>query len=415
MSTLNPTVSLYVPCLNGERHIQQTLESVLSQTHPISQIVVVDDGSTDQTSEIVKSFAIEVVRHPKTMGITKTRNTALEHSRGEFVACVDSDVILENDWLEKIMGNFTARVVGGVGGRIIETNRDSIVGQWIMAHRSPDGGTERKNPPSLPAGAAVYRRNALMEIGGYNDDKRYDHSDLDASMRVVQIGYVLAYEPEAVCYHHFSGTIRSLFDGLWRFKRDAFVNCGLFTNTLGLRRKIKINLSEFHQMLMDDYHAERFESMYLNIIGALRHSLLDIGLFDELHPGTDRRVSSETLEAIKTGIQYLFSQKEDISQELSREILSHVQDICVNRDGYENRSGLPAETSEEELRSFIQAQWPLADLNRVSDRLVMVLGFLNSLPAEVWEPMNQAVRNARPGAVGREGFRTAAHGIEEDV
>lgn len=405
MSTPDPTVSLYVPCLNGERHIQRTLESVLSQTHPISQIVVVDDGSTDRTSQIVKSFGVEVVKHPKTMGITKTRNTALEHSRGEFVACVDSDVILEDDWLEKIMGNFTAGGVGGVGGRIIETNRDSLVGQWVMAHRNSDGGTERMNPPSLPAGAVVYRRNALMEIGGYNDDKRYDHSDLDASMRVIQIGYVLTYEPEAICYHHFSGTIRSLFDGLWRFKRDAFVNCGLFTNGLGLQRKVKINLGEFCQMVMDDFHAGRFGGMHLNIIGALRHSLMDICLFDEIHPGTDRRVSSETLEALKAGIQYLFSQKENVSSTLSEEILSHVQDICMDGEECESRAELPVETSEAALQPFMQAHWPRADLNRVSDWLVMVLGFLNSLPAEVWGPMNQAVRNARP----------AEHGMEEDV
>ena len=114
MQTTPARVSLYVPCLNGEKHIKRTLESVFSQTYPISQILVVDDGSTDQTPRILEPLPVEVIRHPENLGITRTRNTALENVREQFVASVDADVVLEPDWLEKIMRNFTEGSIGGV-------------------------------------------------------------------------------------------------------------------------------------------------------------------------------------------------------------------------------------------------------------------------------------------------------------
>ena len=389
MQTVSSRVTLYVPCLNAERHIKSTLESVFSQTYPISQVLVVDDGSIDQTAKIIESFPIEIIHHPKTLGITKTRNTALENAREEFVASVDADVILEPDWLEKIMSNFShIAALGGIGGRIIETNTDPTLGQWISVHRNPDGGEKKKNPPCLPTSAVVYRKMALLEIGGFNDDKRYDHSDLDASMRVVQIGYVLGYEPGAVCYHHFQGDIRSLFDGLWRFKKDAFVNCGLFANRFGLQRKIKINLSEFCQKAFDDFNGGRHALVHLDVIGALRHSLMDIRLYRELHPEEGRAFSAETLQAIKAGIHYLLSGTKGLCRDLSTSILRHVLDISMDTAEEKTQGEDPEYPVDGDLASYIACQFPEADFRCVSDWLVMFLGFLNSLPLEMWEAMN---------------------------
>ena len=391
--TSSVQVSLYIPCLNAEKHIKRTLESIFSQSYPIAEVLVVDDGSKDQTTKILESFPVEIIRHRENLGITKTRNTALEHARGEFVASVDADVILERDWLKRIMSNFSdSAAVGGVGGRIIETNTESLIGQWISVHRNPDGGEKKKNPPCLPTSAVVYRRRALLEIGGFNDDKRYDHSDLDASMRVIQIGYVLAYEPEAICYHHFQGDIRSLFDGLWRFKKDAFVNCGLFSNPFGLERKIRINLSEFCQMAMDDFNAGRHRIVHLNIIGALRHCLMDLRLYGQLHTDQRNTVDIETFGALKRGLVYVFSQKETISPGLATSILGHTLDICIDRERENMTRDYPEDLADKDLPSYIKHVFPEADLHRVSDWLVMFLGFLNSLPSEMWELMNRCAK-----------------------
>jgi glycosyltransferase involved in cell wall biosynthesis len=390
MTATHPeAVSLYIPCRNAESHLEGTLESVFSQSYPIAEVIAIDDGSTDQTAKILGSHPVQVIRHPKALGITQARNTALEQVRGDYVASVDADVILEPDWLEKIMGNFSEGLVGGVGGRIVEKNTQTLIGQWILAHRNPDKGKCKGNPPALPTAAVIYRRKALLEIGGFNDDKRYDHSDLDASMRVVMIGYRLIYEPEAICHHHFQGGVRALFDGVWRFKKDAYINCGLFTNGFGLRRKIKINLGEFYQMAMDDFHEGRHSILPLSIIGALRHSLMDIRLFCQLHPANGKLSDAHTFMALNLGLQYIFSQKETISRSLAAEILKDVVDICMDSEIQNSPPEFRENAGDQELLARIKDRFPLADLQRVSDWLVMILGFLNSFPAEIWENMNR--------------------------
>jgi glycosyltransferase involved in cell wall biosynthesis len=387
-NTFTP-VSLYIPCRNAADHLEQTMESVFSQNYPILEVIAIDDGSTDNTRKLLESLPVRVIHHPKSLGITKTRNTALEHVKGEFVASVDADVILEADWLEKIMVNFSEGWVGGVGGRLIETNTRSLVGQWVVAHRDPDRGEEKRIPPALPTSAVVYRRKALLEIGGFNDDRRYDHSDLDASMRVVMIGYRLVYEPSAVCYHHFRGDIRGLFDGMWRFKKNAYINCGLFANDLGLRRKIEINLGEFYQMLMHDFHAGRNDILHLDVIGALRYSLMDIHLYSQLHPENGKRSDVDTFAALKLGLQYLFKQKEGISLPLMTDILDNILDIPMGSEMEKNSPEPSQDTGGQELAVEIKKRFPQADLNRVSNWLVMFSGFINSFPSEILEAVNR--------------------------
>jgi len=394
VSTHTGKVSLYIPCRNAEKHLEKTLRSVFSQTHPLLEVIAVDDGSEDRTGEILESYGVRVVRHQEPMGITRARNTALHHARGEFLASVDADVVLEPDWLEKIMTNFSEGFVGGVGGRIVERNVDSLVGRWILAHRNPDKGETKLVPPALPTTAVVYRRKTLLEIGGFNDDKRYDHSDLDASMRAVMIGYRLVYEPEATCYHYFQGDIRRLFDGMWRFKKDAYVNCGLFVNPFGLRRKVEINLGEFYQMLMDDFGAGRRTIMPLDIIGALRHSLMDIRLYCRLHPDHIRGLEGDTFGALKLGLRYILEQKEAVSGPLAADILREIWDISVDsaREGALSESA--GGNGNVGLSGFLRARFPRADLERVSEWLTMFLGFLNSFPDEIWESMNRPAEQA---------------------
>jgi glycosyltransferase involved in cell wall biosynthesis len=392
------SVSIYVPCRNAENHIARTLESVFAQTYQILEVIAVDDGSTDETERILESFPVQVIRHPRSLGITRTRNTALEHVRGEFVASVDADVILSPNWLERIMTNFSGGFVGGVGGRTIEMNTESLFGQWMVAHRNPDRGKEKDHPPALPTSAVVYRRKALLEIGGFNDDKRYDHSDLDAAMRVVMIGYRLVYEPQAVCYHHFQGDQRAVFDGVWNYRKDAYVNCGLFTNPSGLGRKVEINSGEFYQMLMDDFHAGRHAIMPLSVVGALRHSLLDIRQYARLHP--DRGgVDTDTFGALKTGLRYLFDQKKEISPPLEAQILGDVLDIRMDSEAETVFERFSGHVGEEELTSHLKNRFPHARLDRVSHWLTIFLGFLNSLPEEVWDVMNRHVENGNQGQV----------------
>jgi len=103
---MDKEVSLYVPCFNAAGYVRSCLESVFSQTYPIREVLVIDDGSVDNTLQSVSDFKVEPIRYETNLGITVVRNAALSMVSGEFVAGVDSDVVLEREWLERIMPHF---------------------------------------------------------------------------------------------------------------------------------------------------------------------------------------------------------------------------------------------------------------------------------------------------------------------
>lgn len=100
-----PLVSVIIPAFNAEIFIARTLESVLSQTYQNTEVLVVDDGSTDTTAEIVKSFAHKDSRvslfHQSNAGVAAARNLAIEKSKGEYIAPIDADDIWYPQNLEK--------------------------------------------------------------------------------------------------------------------------------------------------------------------------------------------------------------------------------------------------------------------------------------------------------------------------
>jgi len=90
-----PRVSITMPVLNGERHISEAIESILAQTYQDFELIVVDDGSTDRTPELIRRFAnrtnLKCVRHPERQGIARSVNDGVCHSSGELIAFLDHD------------------------------------------------------------------------------------------------------------------------------------------------------------------------------------------------------------------------------------------------------------------------------------------------------------------------------------
>ncbi len=93
-----PKISVIMPVLNGEKYLNQAIESILNQTFTDFELIVVDDGSTDQTPEILRSYAelderVRILTNPENKGISYSRNRGVEYSRGEYIANMDAD-----DW-----------------------------------------------------------------------------------------------------------------------------------------------------------------------------------------------------------------------------------------------------------------------------------------------------------------------------
>lgn len=106
-----PTISIVMPVLNGERYIAEALESIRSQTYRDYELLVVDDGSTDRTREIVMTFAgrmnVRIIRHETNLGITPSVNDGLRHASGKFVAFLDHDDAWLPEFLETQLAYLT--------------------------------------------------------------------------------------------------------------------------------------------------------------------------------------------------------------------------------------------------------------------------------------------------------------------
>jgi len=99
-------VSIIVPAYNAEKYIGEAIESVLRQTYPYFEVIIVDDGSKDRTVEIVKSFKdkrIHLIQHSKNKGVSAARNIAMKHAEGKWFALLDADDQWLPERLEKLM------------------------------------------------------------------------------------------------------------------------------------------------------------------------------------------------------------------------------------------------------------------------------------------------------------------------
>ena len=126
-------VSVITPCYNGAAYVSQTIESVLSQTYPHWEMIVVDDGSKDSSAEIVRSYAEKdpriILLQQENAGSAAARNNGIRNAKGRYLALLDADDLWEPDFLEeqiRFMGEHNAICVYG-SYRCIDENSNEIL------------------------------------------------------------------------------------------------------------------------------------------------------------------------------------------------------------------------------------------------------------------------------------------------
>jgi len=181
-----PVVSVIMPAFNREKYIAESIKSALSQSFKDFELIIIDDGSTDKTFQIAKSFEkdprVRVVKNEKNLGIAKTRNRGLELAKADLIAPLDSDDV----WLDE---NKLRKQV-----EFLQINKDyCLLGGGIM-HIDTDSKHVKKvlfpvydsvirkiilqfNP--FPQSTLLYRRSVALECGGYSSEyKVADDYDL---------------------------------------------------------------------------------------------------------------------------------------------------------------------------------------------------------------------------------------------
>ena len=198
------SVDVIIP-VYGERSeaLAATLSACIEQTFPISRIFVVDDGSPEPVSlpEWAKlSSSICLLRLRQNHGISAARNAAIARSNASFLACINTEVLPQPDWLATCENYLrTHPDVGACYTRIVPKDPNRILSRWRM--RFQEGGYGEISGPSrfAPGHAVLFRKEAIDQVGGYDIRLRRIMEDSDICDRMQQIGWATHYVAHSRC------------------------------------------------------------------------------------------------------------------------------------------------------------------------------------------------------------------------
>jgi glycosyltransferase involved in cell wall biosynthesis len=172
-----PLISVIMPACNAERTIAEAIDSILTQDFRDFELIIVDDGSSDSTAEIIDRYAKSDTRIVKLVntnnqGIARSRNLALAAARGKYIACLDSDDVAESRRLGIQLDFMQTRpdcVLTGSDLTIINEH-SAIIGQRTYPHE--DGELRRVLPRLNPFAqpASMFNAETARQIGGYRED-----------------------------------------------------------------------------------------------------------------------------------------------------------------------------------------------------------------------------------------------------
>ena len=223
-----PFVSVIIPVLNGEQTIRECLVSLLRMDFPPErrEIVVVDNGSTDRTAEIVKGFPVRYVREER-RGRSHARNKGIEVSRGEILAFTDADCVVTRDWLKELVRSFDEAIVGGVAGEVVAYLPKTVPERYAarIGHLSPKRYLQNPIFPFAMTGNVAFRREVFSEIGLFDPSLPTGEGG-DFFRRFFNgTGLKLQYASRAVVFHRHRTTAWELFKQLWGYGRGHALLC----------------------------------------------------------------------------------------------------------------------------------------------------------------------------------------------
>jgi GT2 family glycosyltransferase/PAS domain-containing protein len=205
-----PRISVVVCTYNGSRTIRECLDGLSRLDYPDYELIVVDNGSTDDTTSIVGAYPVRLIRTEAT-GLSDARNTGLGAATGEIVAYLDDDAWPDPHWLKYLAATFARTNHVGVGGPNIPPPGDGIVAECVA--NSPGNPVHvlltDAEAEHIPGCNMAFRKSALVAIGGFDARYRAAGDDVDVCWRLQQCGWTLGFSPAAFVWHHCRNTVRA--------------------------------------------------------------------------------------------------------------------------------------------------------------------------------------------------------------
>lgn len=240
-----PLTTIVIPNWNGERWLPALFASIREQSLQPSEVIVVDNGSTDSSLEMLAAMtpAPTLVSLPSNAGFAAAVNLGIRKATTEFVALVNTDIVLERDWIERTQASLSADDrAGSAQTKMLDLSDPTMIydtGNWLRR----DGAAEQRgrwrrdsgdfDQPgevwSACAGAALYRRDAVLRVGGFDELLFTYLEDVELGLRLHLDGWKCLYIP-SVALHAGGGSEGALSEGAahWVERNTLIIVFGYF-------------------------------------------------------------------------------------------------------------------------------------------------------------------------------------------
>jgi GT2 family glycosyltransferase/membrane protein implicated in regulation of membrane protease activity len=231
-----PFISVAVCSYNGSATIRDTMEALQRLDYPNFEVVVVNDGSTDNFAQIVKEYPVRLISTPN-QGLSNARNTAAQYAKGEIIAFIDDDAYPDPHWLHYLAYAYENSNHAGIGGPNIAPEEDGPVAHCVA--NAPGGPvhvlTTDEIAEHIPGCNMSFRREVYLKVGGCDPIYRAAGDDVDLCWRIQDAGYTIGFHPAALVWHHRRNSLKaywkqqkgygkaeSLLESKWPQKYNGF-------------------------------------------------------------------------------------------------------------------------------------------------------------------------------------------------
>jgi len=228
-----PRVSIVVPAYNEEKLITRTINTLLESEGVQFEIIVVDDGSTDHTAEVVlETFSanarVRFIRQDNA-GKAEALNTGIREAREDIIVALDADTLFMRDTIAQLAKHFVDPKIGAVAGNAKVGNRMNLLTRWQALEYVTSQNLDRRAFEKLncitvvPGAVGAWRRAAIVEAGSFLSDTLAEDADL--TMRIVRNGYRIVYEPDAHAFTEAPQSFRAFVNQRFRWMYGTLQAC----------------------------------------------------------------------------------------------------------------------------------------------------------------------------------------------
>jgi GT2 family glycosyltransferase len=226
-------ITAVIPNWNGSVLLENLMRHLRRQTHPIDRIIVVDNGSADNSVGLAKSRGAETIELGRNTGFSHAVNRGIQAAGRGWIAILNNDVAPEPDWLANLIQKAESAGAWFATGKLLDARRrDRIEGAfdaicrggcaWRCGHGRPDSSlwNQPRDICFAPFTAALFRSELFEQVGPLDEDFGTYLEDIDFGIRCATAGFAGIYVPEAVAYHQGSATL-----GRWHPDAVRKISC----------------------------------------------------------------------------------------------------------------------------------------------------------------------------------------------